>query len=61
MNAKVDASSANDPVIVITRMFDAPRELVWTAFTDPKHVVHWYGGHGFTNNISLLRGHWGFG
>jgi len=32
-----------DREIVITRVFDAPRELVWQAMTDPKHVVHWWG------------------
>lgn len=27
--------------LTLTRVFDAPRELVWTAYTDPKHVVKW--------------------
>jgi uncharacterized protein YndB with AHSA1/START domain len=39
------------PVIVITRMFDAPRALVWFAITDPKNVAEWYGGPGFTNPV----------
>ncbi len=51
MNAKVDISSTKDPLIIITRMFDAPREDVWTAITDPKHVAQWYGGQGFTNPV----------
>lgn len=29
--------------LVISRMFDAPRELVFDACTDPKHLVHWFG------------------
>jgi uncharacterized protein YndB with AHSA1/START domain len=29
--------------IVIARTFNAPRELVWEAWTDPKHFVHWWG------------------
>lgn len=29
--------------LVITRVFDAPRELVFEAFTDPKHGLHWMG------------------
>jgi uncharacterized protein YndB with AHSA1/START domain len=37
--------------IVITRVFDAPRELVWNAWTDPKQVVHWWGPLGFTTTI----------
>lgn len=33
--------SVADRVLTLTRVFDAPRELVWTAFTDPKHIVRW--------------------
>ena len=51
MTATIDISSVNEPVIVITRMLDAPRELVWKAITDPKHVAQWYGGPGFTNPV----------
>jgi uncharacterized protein YndB with AHSA1/START domain len=35
--------------IVISRVLHAPRELVWQAWTDPKHVTHWWGPRGFTN------------
>jgi uncharacterized protein YndB with AHSA1/START domain len=49
MKTDIDADSATEAVIVMSRMFDAPREVVWAAFTDPKHVVNWYGGHGFSN------------
>ena len=28
-------------MLTLTRVFDAPRELVWTAYTDPKHIVKW--------------------
>jgi uncharacterized protein YndB with AHSA1/START domain len=34
--------------MVITRVFDAPRELVWKAWTDPKYVMQWWGPKGFT-------------
>ncbi|KAA6462988.1 SRPBCC domain-containing protein [Acidobacteria bacterium AB60] len=34
--------------MVITRVFDAPRELVWRAWTDPKYVMQWWGPKGFT-------------
>jgi len=34
--------------IVGTRVFDAPRELVFAAFTDPKHLAQWWGPNGFT-------------
>ena len=29
--------------LVITRTFDAPRELVWKAWTDPEHFKPWWG------------------
>jgi uncharacterized protein YndB with AHSA1/START domain len=34
--------------IVIEREFDAPRELVWTAWTDPDEVTKWWGPEHFT-------------
>lgn len=36
---------------VITREFDAPRELVFQAWTDPKHLAQWWGPKGFTNPV----------
>jgi len=36
---------------VITREFDAPRELVFKAWTDPKHLAQWWGPRGFTNPV----------
>jgi uncharacterized protein YndB with AHSA1/START domain len=32
----------------ITRVFDAPRELVWKVWTDPEHAKHWAGPRQFT-------------
>jgi uncharacterized protein YndB with AHSA1/START domain len=34
--------------LVITREFDAPRERVWRAWTDPEMVKRWWGPEGFT-------------
>ena len=34
--------------MVVTRVFDAPRELVWKAWTDPQYVKQWWGPKGFT-------------
>jgi uncharacterized protein YndB with AHSA1/START domain len=45
------AAVTPDREIVISRVFDAPRELVWEAFTDPKQVVEWWGPNGFTTTI----------
>jgi len=35
--------------MVVTRIFDAPRELVWKAWTDPKYVMQWWGPKGFSS------------
>jgi len=38
-----------EPLITVTRTFDAPRALVWKAFVEPQHRVAWWGPHGYTN------------
>ena len=45
----------SERVLVITRIFDAPRELVFEAWTDPKHVAQWWGPNGFTNTIHEMN------
>jgi uncharacterized protein YndB with AHSA1/START domain len=35
--------------VTITRVFDAPRELLFRLWTEPKHMARWWGPHGFTN------------
>lgn len=37
-----------DRVLVITRVFDAPRNLVFKAWTNPEHLANWFGPRGFT-------------
>jgi uncharacterized protein YndB with AHSA1/START domain len=37
--------------IVITRLINAPRNLVFEAWTDPKHLINWWGPDGFTNTF----------
>ena len=41
-------SSPATAEFVITRVFDAPRELVWKAFTDPERMRQWWGPKGFS-------------
>jgi uncharacterized protein YndB with AHSA1/START domain len=44
-----------DPRAIITvREFDAPRELVFEAWTDPKHLSQWWGPDGFTTTTSAF-------
>jgi|SRR5690348_1995005 len=44
-------SNATEAEVVITRIFDAPREVVFKAWTDPKQLAKWFGPTGFTNPI----------
>jgi uncharacterized protein YndB with AHSA1/START domain len=48
MTAATEVTPATEPVINITRLFDAPRELVFDAWTDPQHISQWWGPRGFT-------------
>jgi uncharacterized protein YndB with AHSA1/START domain len=52
-------SPTADRDMVITRVLDAPRELVWEAMTNPKHVVNWWGPRGFTAKIEKMDFHVG--
>ena len=38
-------------VLIIERVFDAPQERVWKAWTDPEQVVKWWGPNGFTTPV----------
>jgi uncharacterized protein YndB with AHSA1/START domain len=47
--AKDSIDLDSDPrVIEGTRLLDAPRELVFAAFSDPRHLAQWWGPNGFT-------------
>jgi uncharacterized protein YndB with AHSA1/START domain len=46
--------STTDREIVLTRLFDAPRKMVWEAWTDPKQLVQWWGPNGFTTTIEEM-------
>lgn len=43
-----------DRELLLTRILDAPRELVWEVWTNPEHIVHWWGPNGFTNTINKM-------
>jgi uncharacterized protein YndB with AHSA1/START domain len=45
-DAVVTKSSARE--LIITRIFDAPRALVFEAWSKPAHMVHWFRPNGFT-------------
>jgi uncharacterized protein YndB with AHSA1/START domain len=47
-----EAATARE--ITITRTFDAPRELVWKAWTDPEHLARWWGPVGRTTPVDSI-------
>ncbi|WP_292739428.1 SRPBCC domain-containing protein [Nostoc sp. JL31] len=48
-NDSIDAQSQRE--LVITRILKAPREVVFKAWTDPKHIAQWWGPKGFTTRV----------
>jgi len=47
-------SKTQDRELLITRQLDAPIELVWEAWTNPKHIANWWGPNGFTTTITKM-------
>lgn len=51
---------ASGPVaneLTLVRTFDAPRDLVFRAWTDPAHLLKWWGPAGFTTNMRKWEPH----
>jgi uncharacterized protein YndB with AHSA1/START domain len=49
MGAEIDfRNRSTTEELVITRVFDAPRDLVFKAWTDPTQLMRWWGPNGFT-------------
>lgn len=48
------AATTSEWELVFTRLFDAPRELVFEAWTNPKHLAQWFGPRGFTSTIQEM-------
>jgi uncharacterized protein YndB with AHSA1/START domain len=47
-------TDSNKHELTLTRIFDAPRELLWKAWTDESMLAKWWGPKGFTTPISEL-------
>lgn len=47
MAQRAGSAAVRTQDLEITRVFDAPRELVWKAWTDPEQAVRWWGPRGF--------------
>jgi uncharacterized protein YndB with AHSA1/START domain len=50
MNTRTEIPAA-EAVIVMSRIYDAPRETIWQAITEAKRVARWWGGPGVTNPV----------
>jgi len=44
----MNSDHSKEPTFVVTRIFDAPRELVFKVWTECEHVKYWWGPKGFT-------------
>ena len=59
---KTTLTKPTDRELVFTRVFDAPRELLFEVWTDPKHLEKWWGPNGFrTETFSIdvrVGGEW---
>jgi uncharacterized protein YndB with AHSA1/START domain len=47
-------TSVKDRELIITRVFNAPRKLVYEAFTDPEQLPQWWGPKGFTITVQEI-------
>ncbi len=52
VNELKQATATRD--VLITRIFDAPRKLVWQAWTEPEHVMRWWGPKDFTSPVCKI-------
>ncbi len=46
--------TSDDREFVLTRTLDAPRELVFQAWTDPQHIARWWGPQGMTTSVTEM-------
>ena len=48
------AEAVSPQEIIITRVLDAPRELVWKAWTEPEQVAQWWGPRGTSTSLASI-------
>ncbi len=51
---KRDVLSTPDRELTLTRVYAAPREQVFEAWTRPEHISRWWGPHGFTTRTESM-------
>lgn len=47
-------TTQNIDALIITRIFDAPREMVWKAWTEPETFMKWWGQKDYTSTVCNL-------
>jgi len=47
-------SNTADREIRLSRLVNAPIDLVWEVWTNPEHIKEWWGPNGFTNTINKM-------
>lgn len=52
--SSLKVTTPSDREIVMTRVFDAPRELVFKAYTDPAVIPHWWGPRRYTTVVDKM-------
>jgi uncharacterized protein YndB with AHSA1/START domain len=50
----ITENNTADRELRISRLLNAPIELVWEVWTNPEHIKNWWGPDGFTNTISVM-------
>ena len=56
MAEKLDLTvEPGSPLIVMSRVFDAPRDLVFQAYTDPAHIPQWWGPSYLTTTVDRME------
>jgi len=60
----MNVTNTSDRSLSITRLLNAPRELVWEVWTKPEHIAKWWGPNGFSLTTSKMevkeKGEWNF-
>jgi uncharacterized protein YndB with AHSA1/START domain len=54
MTTAAQTTETTDREINTIRLLDAPRELVWKVWTDPKHIANWFGPDGFSTTTETM-------
>jgi uncharacterized protein YndB with AHSA1/START domain len=53
-NSARTKATTTEQEVIIERIFDAPRELVFEMWTKPEHLARWWGPYGWTTTIKQI-------